>query len=132
MPFSNSISTEDYNGRLKVTGKEWAAFRLGHVGIVTAVEVDTHHFKCNFPDSCLLEGCYIGPGQSEDEILKMNGEPWVTILPNQILLPNKPHYFSGAEMIQSHSPVNVIRLVISPDGGISRLRIWGHIRTCTE
>ena len=95
------LFSEDYNGQLKVTGKEWATFRLGHVGIITAVEVDTHHFKCNFPDSCYLEGCFIPPGD-EERLLKKEGEPWVTILPSQKLLPNKPHYFSGAQMIQPH------------------------------
>lgn len=108
-----------------MSGKEWAAFRLGHTGVINAVEVDTHHFKCNFPDSCYLEGCYIPAGE-EEKILKMEGEPWVTILPSQKLLPNKPHYFSGVSMIQTHSPINVVRLIISPDGGIGRLRLWGH------
>ena len=110
-----------------MTGKEWAAFRLGHIGIITAVEVDTHHFKCNFPDSCLLEGCYIPAGE-EDRLLKLEGEPWMTILSSQKLLPHKPHYFSGAQMISPHTPINVVRVVMAPDGGISRLRLWGHIR----
>jgi len=120
-----AVIEEDFNGHLKLTGKEWVAFRLGHTGVINAVEVDTHHFKCNFPDSCLLEGCFIPDGE-EEKILKMEDEPWVTILPSQKLLPNKPHYFSGSTMIQTHSPVNVVRLSIYPDGGISRLRLWGH------
>ncbi|XP_046445187.1 allantoicase-like [Daphnia pulex] len=123
-----SILEEDVNGHLLVTGKEWACFRLGHSGIVTAVEVDTHHFKCNFPDYCLLEGCYAPPGE-EEKIMKMEGEPWKTILSNQKLLPNKPHYFSGASIIHPHGTVNLIRLIMAPDGGISRLRVWGHIRS---
>lgn len=120
--------TEDTLGHLIVTGKEWACFRLGHPGIVTAVEVDTHHFKCNFPDFCLLEGCYAPPGE-EEATMKIEGDPWKTILSNQKLLPNKPHYFSGANIIQPHGTINLIRLVMAPDGGISRLRVWGHIRT---
>ena len=48
-----------------------------------------------------LEGCFIPPGD-EERLLKKEGEPWVTILPSQKLLPNKPHYFSGAQMIQPH------------------------------
>jgi len=121
-----AVLEEDFNGHLKVTGNEWAAFRLGHTGVINAVEVDTHHYKCNFPDACLLEGAFVPEGADLEKILKMEDEPWVMILPSQKLLPNKPHYFSGSTMIQSHSPVNVVRLVISPDGGISRLRLWGH------
>lgn len=123
--------TEDPNGHIVVTGKEWAVFRLGHPGTVTAVEVDTHHFKCNFPDHCLLEGCYAPPGE-EEKIMAAEGEPWTTILSKQKLLPNKPHYFSGASLIQPHGKLNLIRLVIAPDGGISRLRVWGNIQRSTE
>lgn len=110
-----------------MTGKEWACFRLGHSGIVTAVEVDTHHFKCNFPDYCLLEGCYALPGE-EDKLMKSEGEPWKVILSHQKLLPHKPHYFSGTSIIHPHGTINLIRLVIAPDGGVSRLRVWGHAR----
>ena len=63
--------------------------------------------------------------------MKMEGEPWKTILSNQKLLPNKPHYFSG-EIIQPHGTINLIRLVMAPDGGISRLRVWGHIRSISN
>lgn len=102
-----------------MTGKEWACFRLGYPGVVTAVEVDTNHFKCNSPDFCLLEGCFVSPGENEN----LEGKPWKTLLSPQKLLPHKLHRFSG---IESHQTVNLIRLVIAPDGGISRLRVWGH------
>lgn len=35
----------DQQGILQVPGWEWAVFRLGHVGVIGSVEVDTHHFK---------------------------------------------------------------------------------------
>lgn len=38
-------------------GQEWAIFRLGHRGVIESVEVDTHHFKGNYPDAIKLEGC---------------------------------------------------------------------------
>ena len=119
------LTSEDDYGHLNLTGKEWVAFRLGHTGVINAVEVDTLHFKCNYPDACKLEGCFI-PEEEEEKILNSENGPWETILSNQKLMPNKPHFFSGPTMIQTHSPVNVVRLSIYPDGGISRLRLWGH------
>ena len=31
----------DSQGRLKVTGKEWACFRLGHAGTIDSIDIDT-------------------------------------------------------------------------------------------
>lgn len=59
--------------------------------------------------------------------MKTEGEPWQKILPTKKLLPHKSHYFSGSSMILDHSPINIVRLSIAPDGGISRLRLWGQI-----
>ena len=35
---------------------DWILVRLGARGTVGAIEVDTNHFKGNFPDRCSLEG----------------------------------------------------------------------------
>ena len=32
-------------------GKEWCVLKLGVPGVVKKIEVDTNHFKGNFPDS---------------------------------------------------------------------------------
>lgn len=109
-----------------MTGKEWACFRLGYPGVVTAVEVDTNHFKCNFPDFCFLEGCFAPLGE-EKKLMKLEGKPWKIILSHQKLLPHKQLYFSGSSSIQPHETINLIRLVIAPDGGVSRLRVWGNV-----
>ena len=69
------------------------------------------------------------PGE-EERLMNVEGEPWQKILPTQKLFPHKSHYFSGSSMILNHGPINLVRITISPDGGVSRLRLWGTI--CSE
>ncbi len=43
--------------RRRGPGHDWAVVKLGARGRVRRVEVDTAHFKGNFPESCSLEAC---------------------------------------------------------------------------
>ena len=85
------------------------------------------HFKGNAPDFCYLEAC--NASEADDliaDVCQKDGEPWQVILPSQKLSPHKLHSFSK-ELIRPHGPVNLVRLVIAPDGGVSRLRLWGTV-----
>ena len=46
----------DEGGALEIPGYEWCAFKLGFPGFMKVIEVDTNHFKGNFPDSIAIEG----------------------------------------------------------------------------
>ncbi|PWA14352.1 hypothetical protein CCH79_00018503 [Gambusia affinis] len=41
------------------------------------------------------------------------------------LRPHDRHHYSKADLIQN-GPVSHVRLIIAPDGGVSRLRLWGR------
>ena len=43
--------------RRRGPGHDWAILKLGAVGTIGRVEIDTNHFKGNFPDTCTLEAC---------------------------------------------------------------------------
>ena len=43
--------------RRRGPGHDWCIVRLGAAGKVSRIEVDTSHFKGNFPESCSLEVC---------------------------------------------------------------------------
>ena len=45
--------------RRRGPGHDWVILQLGAPGEVHRVEVDTSHFKGNFPESCLLEACEV-------------------------------------------------------------------------
>ncbi|XP_078799229.1 allantoicase isoform X3 [Oryzias latipes] len=71
-------------GILQVPGYEWAVFRLGHPGVISSIEVDTTHFKGNFPDSCRLEACLLTQ-EEERHLIKTswNSVKWEELLPPQ-------------------------------------------------
>ncbi len=104
--------------------KDWVIVRLAHKGIIEKILVDTAHFKGNYPDSCLLEGCDIA--YKEEGKLDSNAIEWTTILPQSKLSADKEHFFE--DEIVNKGPFTHVRLSIFPDGGISRLRLWGRIK----
>ncbi len=99
--------------------RDWVILKLAVPGIISRIVVDTCHFKGNYPDSCSIEACM----SDDDKIVVEENADWTTILPNQKLGPDAEHEFTDA--IAAHGVVSHIRLNIFPDGGISRLRLWG-------
>ncbi|MDA9563156.1 allantoicase [Flavobacteriales bacterium] len=98
--------------------RDWVIIRLAHKGKIRKIGVDTCHFKGNYPDSCLIEGCHT----HDDQIENAN---WIEILPQSKLQADHEHYFE--ENLNSENEFTHVRLSIFPDGGISRLRLWGTI-----
>ena len=92
--------------------------------MIEKILIDTCHFKGNYPDSCLIEGTTL----SRDEENKLNNDKitWTTILPHVKLSADHEHFFE--KEIVSKEPFTHVRLSIFPDGGISRMRLWGRIR----
>jgi allantoicase len=98
--------------------------RLAHEGFIDGLSIDTHHFKGNYPDSCLVEGINM---PFENEHLLSSAElTWITILPQSKLKPDEKHFFK--KEIVNQGPFTHVRLSIFPDGGISRMRVWGRIK----
>lgn len=101
--------------------KDWVIVRLAHQGTIHKAIVDTCHFKGNYPDSCLIEGCVA----KSDEEVKENKVQWQTILPQTKLQADHEHFYKNE--LQSKGPFTHVRLTIFPDGGISRMRLFGTI-----
>jgi allantoicase len=103
--------------------KDWVIVRLAHQGVIGKVLIDTCHFKGNYPDSCYIEGCNIS--QKDEARLAGSEIAWETVLPQSKLQGDHEHYFE--KEIVSNEPFTHVRLTILPDGGISRMRLWGTI-----
>jgi allantoicase len=103
--------------------KDWVIVRLAHKGIIEDVLIDTRHFKGNYPDSCLLEGCMISI--FEEEKMKEDQVKWSVILPQVKLQADHEHFFK--QELKERGPFSHVRLTIFPDGGISRMRINGKM-----
>jgi allantoicase len=74
------ILTADSNGVLNAPGCEWAAFRLGVKGTVSRIEIDTAHYKGNFPDSIKIEACCVDSVDAESH---SQSGLWKALLPSQ-------------------------------------------------
>lgn len=103
--------------------KDWVIVRLAHKGNVEKILIDTCHFKGNYPDSCLLEGCDIA--YKEESKLDGDAVHWKTILPKSKLSADHEHLFENE--VANKGPFTHVRLSIFPDGGISRMRLWGKV-----
>lgn len=103
--------------------RDWVMVRLAHKGIIEKILIDTCHFKGNYPDSCLLEGC-MADIQEENKLGSADIN-WQTILPQAKLSADHEHFFE--QEIKNKGPFTHVRLSIFPDGGVSRMRLWGRI-----
>ena len=92
---------------------DWAIVALAAEGMIHRVEVDTNHFKGNFPDACSLE------------IASSVDGPWRPLLPRTKLMAHTRHLF--VEQLSLHRPCTHLRMNVFPDGGISRLRVFGQL-----
>jgi allantoicase len=107
--------------RRRGPGYDWAIVRLGAPGIVTRVEIDTNHFKGNYPESASLDAC-LAPGAGLEVAAST---AWTELLTRTKLRADHRHYFSN-ELVAT-GPVSHVRLNIFPDGGVSRLRVYGTL-----
>ncbi len=109
--------------RRRLPGNDWAVLALGQAGVVEEIEIDTAHFKGNYPDRVSIQAAYIKDGVTES--ITTQSMFWDTLLPEQKLEMDKQHYFKD---LNTHiGEITHIRLNIFPDGGISRVRLLGHL-----
>ncbi len=109
--------------RRRGPGYDWAIVRLGAPGVIQRIEIDTNHFKGNYPDSASIEGTFL-PGAKTQDLASVT---WVQLIPQTKLRASHRHLF--AKELKYRQPISHIRLNIFPDGGISRLRIHGTVAT---
>ncbi len=110
--------------RRREPGHDWLVLALGHAGEIDRVEVDTAHFKGNYPDRCSLQAALIEDG--DDRAILAAAEGWQTLMDQQKLSADSIHTFTGDD-INAVGPVSHVRLNIFPDGGVSRLRLFGKL-----
>ena len=109
--------------RRREPGNDWVIIALAHPGLIRKIEIDTAHFKGNYPDRADIRGTSIEARVPKD--LAAQSETWPLILPESKLGPDQVHTFENT--ILEHEAVTHIRMNIYPDGGISRLRLFSQI-----
>jgi len=118
---------------------DWAVLKLGrqaHLG-VSRIILDTRHFRGNFPESVQVEGCCAPSNTAEDDAAVCEATPdkkdssgaiqWFPLLPRTRMGPDAQHVFNrtSGSVINGDMPVTHVRVTIYPDGGLSRVRIYG-------
>ena len=100
---------------------DWLILQLAHPGYIERVVVDTAHFKGNYPDCCALSTCYSPTPipTNPDQI------DWQPLLEPSKLGPDQEHVFTDA--LLHYELVSHVRFNIYPDGGVSRLRLFGTV-----
>lgn len=104
--------------------RDWVIIRLAHKGIIEKIIIDTCHFKGNYPDRCMIETCDIG-FLDEKILTDPNQAIWNCLLPESKLSADCEQEF-GMELTHK-DPATHVRLTIFPDGGVSRMRLFGKI-----
>ena len=77
--------------RKRTEGNDWCILRLGIPGIISDVDIDTHHFVGNFPSHASVEACTMPEYSELDKIIE-TGE-WIQILPKVELQGNSQNKF---------------------------------------
>ncbi len=107
--------------RRRGPGNDWVILALGRPGVIERAEIDTAHFKGNYPDRVSLEaGMFDGDDDANNDSPK-----WRTLLAETKLKMDEKQYFDDA--LEDIGPVSHVRVSIYPDGGISRVRLFGQV-----
>ena len=110
--------------RSREPGNDWIIIKLAKSGIIEEIEIDTAHFKGNFPDKASISAAFFDEKEKVSSIIKQN-KNWKEILPPTKLKADKIHRFK--KIIRSDE-VNYVKLNIFPDGGVSRFRVFGKLK----
>ena len=108
--------------RRREPGNDWCIVALGTAGRVSKIEIDTAHFKGNYPDRCSIQAALVAA--STDQSVITQSMFWRTLLPEQKMTMNSQHFYTAE--IADLGAISHVRLNVIPDGGVSRLRLWGQ------
>lgn len=106
--------------RRRGPGNDWVIVALAQPGIIERAEVDTAHFKGNYPDRVAFEAALFDDAAA----VTPDSNQWQTMLPETKLKMDQQHYFEALEPLGA---VSHVRMSIFPDGGVSRLRLFGRV-----
>ncbi|MFA7623333.1 MAG: allantoicase [Pusillimonas sp.] len=110
--------------RRREPGYDWCIVELAHAVHVEKIEVDTAHFKGNYPDRVSIQAANITYGT--DQSIITQAMFWPVLLPEQKAQADHQHFYT-LEHLNDIGPVTHVKLNMHPDGGVSRLRVWGRL-----
>lgn len=109
--------------RRRDPGNDWCIIALGEPGVVERIDLDTAYFKGNSPAYCSIQAAHVDHSLHNTLTIPQSLF-WETILAERALHANSMHSFSDVYKL---GPITHLRLNIIPDGGVSRLRVFGNV-----
>src|SRR5579864_3623447 len=109
--------------RRRGPGYDWIVVQLGARAKIQKISVETEHYKGNYPDRCSIELCDHAGALVQD--LTTGKVAWKEIVAPAKLDADAVRHFES-ELLPAPAATHV-RLNIYPDGGVSRLRVFGKI-----
>ncbi|MFI9585345.1 allantoicase [Streptomyces sp. NPDC052236] len=106
--------------RRRDKGNDWIRYRLVEEAEIRAVEIDTACLKGNSAGWAALS---VSSVSSDSDDGSSESEGWAEVLPRTRLQPDTNHRFVLEKPVVGRR----VRLDIFPDGGISRLRVFGGL-----
>ncbi|RAL01805.1 allantoicase [Aspergillus ibericus CBS 121593] len=107
---------------------DWVVIKLGvSSASIQGVEIDTGFFTGNYGEKASLQATYVEPGTVSDEVVAGEGyDGWVTVLSPVECGPAQRRAWKveGEEKVKG--PWTHVRLLMFPDGGFGRLRVYGN------
>lgn len=116
------IKRDPATGLVDTQLHDWCILRMGCVvGEVEKLLIDTKWFKGNYPESVSIDYLY------EPKGISGNGEgQWMPLLPRRRSGPDQLFTFETSELsISQDTLITHLKLSIYPDGGVSRVRLFG-------
>lgn len=109
--------------RSRVPGhKDWVIVKLGARGCVEEVVVDTMHFRGNFPKGVEIWGI-----DRDSHLVDAEDQGWELIVGEAACSKDMQHAFTVENgLLKGQKVVSHVKMVIIPDGGVKRLRVFGR------
>jgi len=101
---------------------DWVVVKLGAPGHIEEIIVDTLHFRGNFPQAVELYAFSAGGAHS----VAADDAGWVKIVDAHPCSADTEHAFPSAKLQNiGTGAITHVKMVIIPDGGVKRLRVFG-------
>lgn len=103
--------------RSRLPGHEdWAIVKLGAATVIKQIVVDTAFFRGNYPQKIRVEAV-----KALDNHAAKASKSWEMIVPDSETGPDREHHYE----VDATDTFTHVRLVMIPDGGIKRFRVFG-------
>jgi allantoicase len=104
--------------RKRGPGHDHAILSLGMAGSIHGLDVDTNHFRGNFPAACSLDALAAPVGVTLE---RLQAATWTEVLPRTTIEGHTRNLL----VVKDRARHTHLRFHIYPDGGVARLRLYG-------